>query len=97
MTVSVVINGHGNAKSLGFAHEDAAAKLVRLGFNPSTLEDVDTLKCLAAAFVYKCQQLQDSLTQEPGKPHPGRELAVAVTLMQQASMMAVAAVTAHLA
>lgn len=99
MTVSVVINGQGAIKSIGFAHEANAAKLARLGFNPSQIEDVDTLKCLAAAFIHQCQQMQQRASTPPTTEHPEpkRELAVAITLQQQAVMMAVAAATAHLA
>jgi hypothetical protein len=69
---------------------DSAAKLVRMGFNPSTLHTVDTLKAIAAAFVSECEAIRDA--QGPG----AREAAIAITDMQKTSMMAVAAATAHL-
>ncbi|ETX26496.1 DUF7681 family protein [Roseivivax isoporae] len=69
---------------------DTAAALVRMGFNPSTLHTVDTIKALAAALVSECEAIRDA--KGPG----AREAAIAITDVQKASMMAVAAATAHL-
>ncbi|MDW3181754.1 hypothetical protein [Roseobacter sp.] len=70
--------------------QDGAAQLVRMGFNPSTLPRVDRIKALAAALISECQAVQAEV------PDGGREAAVAITDVQKASMMAVAAATAGL-
>ena len=69
---------------------DTAAKTVRMGFNPSSIEQVDRIKALAAALVSECENIRDA--SGPG----AREAAVAITQLQGASMFAVAAATAHL-
>ena len=69
---------------------DEAASQVRMSFNPSTLAEVDRLKALAAAFISECDRLSAA------NPAAGRELAVAKTNMQQASMWGVAGATQHL-
>ena len=69
---------------------DSAAQLVRMGFTPSTLKPVDRITALAAALVSECE----AITAE--KPAGAREAAIAITDLQKASMMAVAAATAGL-
>ncbi|MBC7286129.1 hypothetical protein [Hoeflea sp.] len=69
---------------------DSAAGLVRYKFNPSGLETVQKLKFLAAAIISECELIRDN--KGPG----AREAAIAITDLQKASMMAVAAATAHL-
>jgi hypothetical protein len=64
-----------------------AAEAVRMGFNPSALDDVNRLKTLAAAFITECDRIATA------KPEAGRELAVAKTNMQTASMWAVLGAT----
>lgn len=66
---------------------DSAIEAVRLSFNPSKLPEVDKLKTLAAAFLSQCETVA---TQHPDA---GRELAVAKTHMQTASMWAVLGAT----
>ena len=66
---------------------DAAKEAIRLGFNPSTLPNVDALKCLAAAFISECDRISAEV------PDGGRSLAVAKTNMQTASMWAVLGAT----
>ena len=69
---------------------DNAAQLVRMGFNPSTLKPVDRIKALAAALVSECEAIKAE------KPAGAHEAAIAITDLQKASMMAVAAATAGL-
>lgn len=69
---------------------NSAAELVRMGFNPSTLERVDRIKALAAALISECEAIRDS------DGDGGREAAIAITQVQGASMFAVAAATAGL-
>lgn len=72
------------------AISSTAAKTVRMGFNPSSIQRVDRLKAIAAAFVSECEAMRDE------RGEGAREAAVAITHMQTASMFAVAAATAHL-
>ncbi|MCP4243935.1 MAG: hypothetical protein GY772_25575 [bacterium] len=72
------------------AISDSAAALVRMGFNPSRIEPVDRIKALAAALVSECEAIRDS------DGAGAREASIAITDLQKASMMAVAAATAHL-
>lgn len=66
---------------------NSAADIVRMGFNPSSLPQVDAIKALAAALISACEGL---------KAGPGaREAAIAITHAQTASMFAVAAATAR--
>ncbi|RJE87948.1 Acb2/Tad1 domain-containing protein [Paracoccus onubensis] len=69
---------------------NSAAKLVRMGFNPSRLEPVDRIKALAAALISECEAIRDQ------KGEGAREAAIAITDVQKSSMMAVAAATAYL-
>ena len=69
---------------------NTAADLVRMGFNPSQMPQVDRLKALAAAFVSECEAMRDA------RGKGAREAAIAITEMQGASMFAVAAATADL-
>ncbi|MCI5097522.1 MAG: hypothetical protein MRY77_14500 [Rhodobacteraceae bacterium] len=73
----------------------AAADMVRMKFNPSGSEDVDTLKSLAAAFVSVCADLSMEAA-EADHASACREFAVAQTQMQTACMFAVAAATPRL-
>ena len=66
---------------------DAAQEAIRYSFNPSGRPRVNTLKALAAAFLSECDA---ALADVPGA---GRELAVAKTQMQTASMWAVLGAT----
>lgn len=66
---------------------DAAKEAVRLKFNPSGLESVECLKILAASFLTLCDEIAAA------KPEAGRELAVAKTNMETASMWAVRGAT----
>lgn len=68
----------------------SAAALVRYTFNPSGMARVQRLKFLAAALISECESIRDE--KGPG----AREAAIAITDLQKASMMAVAAATAHL-
>lgn len=70
------------------AISQSAAQLVRMGFNPSTLGEVDRIKALAAALISECEVIKAE------NPDGGREAAIAITDLQKASMMAVAAATA---
>jgi hypothetical protein len=68
---------------------NSALALVRGGFNPSKLPQVDRLKALAAAIISEMETIRDD------RGHPGsREAAIAITQLQGASMFAVAAATA---
>lgn len=67
-----------------------AAKLVRMGFNPSRLEPVDRIKALAAALVSECEAIHEA------GGSGAREASIAITEIQGASMFAVAAATADL-
>ena len=68
----------------------SAADLVRYKFNPSGLERVQRLKFLSAALISECEAIRDE------KGQGAREAAIAITDVQKASMMAVAAATADL-
>lgn len=68
----------------------SAADLVRYKFDPSGLERVQNLKFMAAALISECEAIRDE--KGPG----AREAAIAITDVQKASMMAVAAATAGL-
>ncbi len=67
-----------------------AAKLVRMGFNPSRLEPVDRIKALAAAMISECEAIREA------GGSGAREASIAITEIQGASMFAVAAATADL-
>jgi hypothetical protein len=69
---------------------DAAAEAVRLSFNPSGIDTVHIFKALAGAFL----TLADAVAQS--NPSAARELAVAKTNMQTASMWAVLGTTKNL-
>lgn len=66
---------------------DSAKDHIRHKFNPSGLSEVNDLKALSGAFITYVEQLQKS------HPHAARELAVAITNMQTASMWAVLGAT----
>ena len=66
---------------------DSALEDIRFSFNPSLLDEVTTLKALAAAFLSKCDEVAQH------KPFAGDELAVAKTNMQTASMWSVLGAT----
>lgn len=67
-----------------------AAALVRMKFNPSSLPQVDRIKALAAALISECEVIRDEASSG------AREASIAITDLQKACMMAVAAATAHL-
>lgn len=85
-----VILNTGAAMGKEVAVTTSAMDLVRLGFNPSKLEQVDRIKSIAAALISECEALRDA----GGKG--AREAAIAITETQTASMFAVAAATADL-
>ena len=64
-----------------------AQEAIRFTFNPSGLPRVAILKALAAAFLTECDRTHIEV------PAAGRELAVAKTNMQTASMWAVLGAT----
>ena len=66
---------------------DAAKEAIRFSFNPSDLATVNTVNALSGAFLSYCDEIQNIPT-GGGEPN-GRELAVAKTNMQTASMWAV--------
>ena len=66
---------------------DASLEAIRFTFNPGLIDEVTQLKALAAAFLTKCDEVARS------KPWAGRELAVAKTNMQTASMWGVLGAT----
>jgi len=70
---------------------DNASQAVRMGFNPSKQPNVDRLKAIAAAFISECERLKSA----PGNT-AGRELSIAITEMQTASMWAVLGATKDL-
>jgi hypothetical protein len=86
MTTSVNIV-HPNGITSPYVVNDAAKEAIRLKFNPSGLKNVEDLKALAGAFLSLCDQIASE------KPDAGRELAVAKTNMQTASMWAVLGAT----
>jgi hypothetical protein len=73
--------------TIGISFSDKAKEAIRHKFNPSGLANVNDLKALAAAFITVCDRIAAE------KPEAGRELAVAVTNMQTASMWAVLGAT----
>jgi len=87
MTITVTINITGAPADTVVVPGDAAKEAIRFSFNPSGRPDVATLKALAAAFLTACDE---ALANAPGA---GRELAVAKTHMQTASMWAVLGAT----
>lgn len=70
-----------------------AMDLVRLSFNPSSMERVAVLKSLAAAFISECEAIK---AEAAGGGKGGREASIAITEAQGACMFAVAAATANL-
>ncbi len=70
---------------------DYAAGVVRMGFNPSKLERVDRIKALAAALISEIDDLEKAAPSD--LPDFVRETDHAITLVQSASMFAVAAAT----
>ena len=66
---------------------EAAMEAIRYKFNPSGLKNVERLKTLSSAFIQLCNDIIKE------KPESGRELAVAKTEMQTASMWAVLGAT----
>ena len=67
--------------------DDDACEAIRLTFNPSGNLDVTMLKILAAAHISTCNRIAKE------KTAAGRELAVAKTNMQTASMWSVLGAT----
>lgn len=66
---------------------DSAMEAVRFSFNPSGIHHVNVLKALAAAFLSKCDEVAVA------NPAAAREIAVAKTNMQTASMWSVLGAT----
>ena len=86
MTVKIKIDVTGHpTRIIGCSTDGLEA--IRLTFNPSLNDDVTTLKALAAAFITHC----DTVTRR--QPWAARELAVAKTNMQTASMWSVLGAT----
>jgi hypothetical protein len=89
MTIAVTIDidtPSGAAKEIvGVSTE--AEEAIRFSFNPSGLQRVTRLKALAAAFISECDAVLLDGTMS------GREMAVAKTQMQTASMWAVLGAT----
>jgi hypothetical protein len=76
-----------DASEVDIAPSPAAREATRFWFNPSGLARVATLKALAAAFITACEEtVQDN-------PACEREIDVAKTSMQTASMWAVLGAT----
>ena len=67
--------------------DDASLEAIRFTFNPSLIDAVTQLKALAAAFITTCHQVALN------NPSAVRELAVAKTNMQTASMWGVLGAT----
>ena len=86
MTVSLTAHVT-DQPSRNIVASDAALEAIRFTFNPSLIDEVTQLKALAAAFLTKCDDIARS------KPWAGRELAVAKTNMQTASMWGVLGAT----
>lgn len=88
MTLSVHISAPSTlSHSISMRDDDPALQAIRFSFNPSGEPDVMILKALAAAFIRECQRIQQD------RPSVGREMAVAITNMQTASMWGVLGVT----
>lgn len=100
MTTTVnVINGNGvTTSSIALTNDHASAKAVRLKFNPSGSSKVEELKVLAAALHAKVEEVQREAGALPLdiQQEVGRACSLAKTNLQQASMWAVFAATAHL-
>jgi hypothetical protein len=78
---------HPNGVTSPVTVNDASKEAIRLNFNPSGLANVNDLKALAGAFLSLCDRVMSE------NPDAGRELAVAKTNMQTASMWAVLGAT----
>ena len=83
----VVLNTGGNIHGHEVHISSEAVEAIRFSFNPSGNEDVAKLKSLSAAFISQVDEIMKA------KPEAGRELAVAKTHMQTASMWAVLGAT----
>jgi hypothetical protein len=76
-----------------------ARDMVRASFNPSGISHVDRIKLLAAALITACEVVRDgrdSGADDPGypaKPDAAREVALAITNIEQGAMWAVKAAT----
>lgn len=64
-------------------------KAAGVSFNPSNLQDVDTLKSIAAQFIDVCNILRSTA----GRGEAGRYYSKAISYMEDAQMNAVKAVT----
>jgi hypothetical protein len=89
----VIINT-GAVMGAEVAVNSSAMSTVRLGFNPSGLEQVDRIKSLAAALISECENLRDEAN--AAKTAGAREASIAITEAQTACMYAVASATANL-
>jgi hypothetical protein len=99
MVIDIIMQQNGKQTPITYVWDGCeAVKLVRLSFNPSSLKAVDELKLLAAAFISRVHECKADLngSADPSAQEAGRNFALAITNMQQASMWAVAGATAHL-
>ena len=83
MTVTII----GSFAQASIEIDEVAKEAVRMGFNPSGLDDVNRLKALSSAFITECNRIIKE------KPESARELYEAKTEMQTASMWAVLGAT----
>jgi hypothetical protein len=83
----VVLNVGGEIHGTQVPMSLDACDAIRFKFNPSGLHNVAKLKALAAAFISQCDEVAKEM------PGSGRELSVAKTNMQTASMWAVLGAT----
>lgn len=88
--VSVTIYDASGANQFSITLSADSVEAVRLGFNPSGIDTVHVFKTLAGAFL----TLADGVAKS--NPSAARELAVAKTNMQTASMWAVLGTTKNL-
>lgn len=85
--VTIDVRSDGAGATWPIVVNDPAEEAIRFTFNPSGLPAVTKLKALAAAFLTACDETQLD------NPAASRELAVAKTNMQTASMWAVLGAT----
>lgn len=71
---------------------NAAAEIARMGFNPSKIERVDRIKALAAALISEIEGVEDGRAAME-RPDILRETEAAITHVQIAAMLSVAAAT----
>ena len=92
MSIHATVNF--NNTSHTYNGSDEAKEAVRLTFNPSALESVTRLKLLSTLFIAECDRVLSDQKMGGIETRDGsRELAVAKTNMQTASMWAVLGAT----